>query len=98
VGGSTLALVAMVMVATWLSGWYEERARRAEGAVRRGARLRGGLGAVRGTARPVDGRPGGLLVTTTRTQVRFGRGAWRDAGQVTAGSPFAVVLDGGEEI
>ena len=98
VGGSTLVLVGMVMAATWLSGWYEERARRAEGAIRRGARLRRGFGAVCGTARPVDGRPGGLLVSTTRTQVRFGGGAWRDAGQVTEGSPFAIVLDSGEEV
>jgi hypothetical protein len=98
VGGTTLVLVGMALSATWFSGWYEERARRVEGAVRRGARLRRGHGAVYGVARPVDGRPGGLLVTTTRTQVRFQGAAWRDAGQVTTGSPFAVVLEEGEEL
>ena len=36
VGGTTIALVGMALGATWLSGWYEERARRVEGAVRRG--------------------------------------------------------------
>jgi hypothetical protein len=98
VGGTTLVLLVMAVAATWLSGWYDARVHRAEGAIRRGARLRRGLGAVHGVARPVDGRPGGLLLTTTRTQVRFQGATWRDAGETTTGAPFAVVLDTGEEL
>ncbi len=95
---TSLFLVLAFLVAGALSGWYEERARRALAAVRRGAELRAGFGAFQGEARPLDGRPGGLLVTTTLTQVRFGGGAWRDSGRETTGTPFALVLESGEEI
>jgi hypothetical protein len=95
---TTLALLLVVVVATWLSGWYEERARRAAAAVRRGARLRPGFGAVHGTAQAIHGGTGRRLVSTTLTQVRFGTGAWRDAGRVTTGVPFAIARDDGEEI
>jgi hypothetical protein len=95
---TSLALVAVFLAASWLAGWYEERARRALAAVRRGSALRPGFGAFHGTARPLDGRAGGLLVTTTVTQVRFGGGAWRDSDRTTTGAPFALVLGSGEEV
>jgi hypothetical protein len=95
---SSLALTAMFLVASLLSGWYEERARRAGAAMRRGAVLRAGFGAVQGTARPLDGRAGGRLVTSTRTQSLTGGREWRDEVQVTTGDPFVLVVEGGEEI
>ncbi len=96
--GTSLLLVLAFLAASALAGWYEERARRAVAAVARGAALRRGFGAFKGEARPIDGRPGGLLVQSTLTQVRFGGGAWRDSGREVSGAPFALVLDGGEEI
>jgi hypothetical protein len=97
-GLASLLLVLVFLAASAIAGWYDERARRVLVAVRHGAALRAGFGAFRGEARPLDGRPGGLLVTTTRTEVRFGGGAWRDVGRETTGTPFALVLESGEEI
>jgi hypothetical protein len=95
---TSLGLVAVFLTASWLAGWYEERARRVMAAVRHGGALLPGFGAIHGTARPLDGRAGGLLATTTVTQVRFGGGAWRDSERATTGAPFALVLESGEEV
>jgi hypothetical protein len=97
VTGSTLAMVLLVLAATWLAGWYEERARRAEAMVRRGARLRPGFGAIHGTAQRLDGNAGGLLVATTTAQVERG-GKWYDLDRETTGTPFAIVLPSGEAV
>jgi hypothetical protein len=95
--GTSLALVAMAIVASWFAGWYGERVRRAAVAARRGAAMRKGPSLVHGKARAIDGRPGGMLLTSTRTQVRA-RDRWHDVARVVSGSPFAVVLDNGEEV
>jgi len=97
VTASTAGLVLLVLAATWLAGWYEERVRRAEAMVRRGAKLRPGFGAIHGTARKVDGHDGGLLVATTTAQVERG-GRWHDLGRETTGTPFAIVLPSGEAV
>ena len=101
VTGSSLTLVAMFLAASALSGWYEERCRRTVGAMMRGAILRGGVGAVHGTARPLDGRAGGVLAMCTVTQRRVGPARsrrWRDIHRVTEGSRFVLALDDGEEV
>ncbi len=66
--------------------------------MRRGAELRAGFGALHGTARPIDGRAGERLCTSTRTEASAGRVARSGEAQVTAGAPFALVLASGEEI
>jgi hypothetical protein len=86
----------MAVVASGFAGWYGERVRRAAVAARRGAAMRAGPSLVHGKARAIDGRPGGMLVTCTRTQVRA-RDRWHDVERVVSGSPFAVVLANGEE-
>jgi hypothetical protein len=95
--GTSLALVAMAVIASWFAGWYGERVRRTAIAARRGAAMRKGPSLVHGKARAIDGRPGGMLVTSTRTQVRA-RDRWHDVERVVSGSPFAVVLANGEEV
>jgi hypothetical protein len=94
---TTLAIVVLTLVASWLAGWYDERARRAEHAVHRGAHLRAGFGAIHGTAQRLGARGGGLLAVTETSQA-YTTGRWHDVKEETTGSPFAIVVAGGEEI
>jgi hypothetical protein len=95
--GTSLVLVAIAVVASWFAGWYGERVRRAAVAARRGAAMRPGPSLVHGKARAIDGRPGGMLVSSTRIQVRA-RDRWHDVESAVSGSPFGVVLANGEEV
>ena len=97
VTATTLALVALTLIAMWCAAGTTS----ARGGPRPRCKRGGPSPGVRRD--PRDGpaarrRAGGLLARTTTLQVQRGQGAWRDLRQETKGSPFSVLLPGGEEI
>jgi hypothetical protein len=98
---STLALLGVLLVANGISAWYEERMRRVDAVVRKGAGLASGFGAFHGVAQNLDTRSGGELVRREQTQVSLAgqtSAGWRDRACVITARPFVLVLDSGAEI
>ncbi len=99
---STLALVAVFLVANGIGAWYDERARRAVAVVRKGGQLPAGFGTFRGVAQNLDARSGGELVRRDRTEEVTARGPsgpfWRAISTATTGRAFVLVLESGAEI
>lgn len=98
---STVALLAVFLVANGIAAWYEERTRRAGAAVRKDGQLPSGFGTFHGVAQNLDARSGGELVRRERAELST-QGPngpfWRALSSVTNGRTFVLVLDSGAEI
>ena len=97
---TSLVLVMVFLIASWLTGWYQVLVRRALAAARHGARLRPGLGTVHGTAQPLGGRADKLLVKSMLVvQMGVDDGSSQDARWcIIEGTPIALVTSAGEAI
>jgi hypothetical protein len=98
---STVALLAVFLVANGIAAWYEERTKRAGAVVRKGGQLPSGFGTFRGVAQNLDARSGGELARRERTEVST-QGPngpfWRTISAETTGRTFVLVLESGAEI